>query len=112
MIKKHNDQNDSMQLLVMRLKSLINTTISTQKELENKLKIINKISSKSKCNNDNQNNNIDIDIAFGDEGYVINVIKEQVKQLKNDKNQINVFNPILRQHFMQFYSQNCSEIEH
>eukprot|EP01084_Bolivina_argentea_P271922 462826_1 len=90
--KKQNDQNDSMQLLVMRLKSLIFSTIQTQKELQNKLKVVNKITAK---NGHNHNNNIDIDIAFGDETYTIDAIKVTLQQLKNDKNQISVYKQAL-----------------
>ena len=38
---------------------------------------------------------MDIDIAFGDESYTIDAMKESLETLKNDKNQIQVYKQAL-----------------
>ena len=110
-----------MQLLVMRLKSLIENTIETQKSLESKLKVLSMIDNgikktendenhkniniinddekKSNTNStvdvDDADTDIDIDIVFGDESYTIDAMKESLETLKNDKNQIQVYKQAL-----------------
>merc|ERR1712176_1046346 len=59
--------HDSMNLLVMRLKSLIESTIETQKDLQKKLAVLSHINSEQK----EEENMVDVDIAFGDESYTI-----------------------------------------
>lgn len=116
---KDDKKNDSMQLLVLRLKSLIENTIQTQKSLQSKLKVLSLIDNgltktdqnhkksnsnhkddekKNNSDSDNvsdENENIDIDVAFGDESYTIDAMKESLETLKNDKNQIQVYKQAL-----------------
>ena len=89
--KDKNSDHDSMNLLVQRLKSLINATISTQKDLEDKLRVLSLINNEQK----QEENMIDVDIAFGDESYTIDAIKQSLESLKNDKNQIQVYKQAL-----------------
>lgn len=119
---KEDKKNDSMQLLVMRLKSLIENTIQTHKTLESKLRVLSLIDDGLPKTDNNQNKNykkgnksnrndeeekksdndsndtdddIDIDVAFGDESYTIDAMKESLEALKNDKNQIQVYKQAL-----------------
>mmetsp|Transcript_34021 Transcript_34021/g.54527 ORF Transcript_34021/g.54527 Transcript_34021/m.54527 type:complete len:1001 (-) Transcript_34021:182-3184(-) len=118
------NKNDSMQLLVMRLKSLIESTIETQKSLESKLQALSFIDNgltqnhgqhqKQNADGDedqkaeqqengrnhnhhkpDNNNDVDIDVVFGDESYTIDALKESLDNLKNDKNQIQVYKQAL-----------------
>merc|ERR1712228_948295 len=89
--KDKNSDHDSMNLLVQRLKSLINATIETQKDLQEKLRVLSLINNEQK----QEENMIDVDIAFGDESYTIDAIKQSLESLKNDKNQIQVYKQAL-----------------
>merc|ERR1711937_1124501 len=91
--KKQNQNNNkddvsSMNLLVQRLKSLIHATIETQKDLENKLNLLSMINHHDEHKD---NASLDVDIAFGDESYTLDAIRQSLESLKNDKNQIQVY---------------------
>ena len=94
--KQDDKKSDSMQLLVMRLKSLIENTIDTQQELEMKLKVLSLIDI-ALINDDAKSNDVDLDVdlAFADEGYTIGAMKESLQAIKNDKNQIQVYKQAL-----------------
>ncbi len=81
-----------MQLLVQRLKLLIENTIETEKDLQNKLTVVSRINNNNKPNNDD---NIDVDIAFGDETYTIAATTQLLLTLKTDINQISVYKQAL-----------------
>eukprot|EP01084_Bolivina_argentea_P117571 208775_1 len=89
-------KNDSMQLLVMRLKSLIESTIQTQKDLQTKLEVLRIIDNGFTLTHDEETHKkIDIDAAFGDESYTIFALRESLKNIRTDKNQIQVYKQAL-----------------